>query len=150
MYMFFKFSQQGIVSVLDNLDAELVQLNNEILNDSTNYPPMDVQRLCGDVTRAQTMIVTQRTKVGSHLAHLNRYSNEKRKQMEELERYELLVHDLQNWSSESQKFIEQQSPAFSSHVIATQIQNMQVFLKYDVIIRNSMLEEYAIGQTARQ
>ena len=122
----FQCCQQGIVSVLDNLDAELVQLNNQILNDSTNYPPLDVQRLSGDVTRAQTMIVTQRTKVGAHLSHLNRYSNEKRKQMHDLERYESLLHDLQQWSSESEKFIEQQRPGLSSHVIATQIENTVV------------------------
>ena len=46
-----KWFFQAISTSLDNLEKDLSKLENEIQTESNSFPPLDVQRLSGELTR---------------------------------------------------------------------------------------------------
>ena len=94
---------------MDKLELDLRKLEGELGQESDGYPSTDVQRISSDLTRAQTSIVTKRTKAESHLATLQE-----------------LLQDLQRWILEAQDLVSRDAESLSRKEIYSLLQQYEV------------------------
>ena len=111
---------------MDKLELDLRKLEGELGQESDGYPSTDVQRISSDLTRAQTSIVTKRTKAESHLATLQRILHERARHLRDLEQIQELLQDLQRWILEAQDLVSRDAESLSRKEIYSLLQQYEV------------------------
>ena len=100
---------QSILSKLETIEGDLSNVECRLQNDSTNFPTSDVQRFSSEVTRTQTTVITQRTKVETHLTTLSRFVEERKKKLKEIGELESMLFDLQQWSTKTRNIVDSET-----------------------------------------